>query len=54
MLFRSASDATFTKTKLDYDDGREEYDIKFYVGGWKYEYTIDAVTGEIIEFDMED
>ncbi len=50
----SASDATFTKTKLDYDDGREEYDIKFYVGGWKYEYTIDAVTGEIIEFDMED
>ena len=50
----SASDATFTKTKLDYDDGREEYDIKFYVGGWKYEYTIDAVTGEIIEFDIED
>ncbi len=50
----SASDATFTKTKLDYDDGWEEYDIKFYVGGWKYEYTIDAVTGEIIEFDMED
>ncbi len=50
----SASGATFTKTKLDYDDGREEYDIKFYVGGWKYEYTIDAVTGEIIEFDIED
>ncbi len=50
----SASDATFTKTKLDYDDGWEEYDIKFYVGGWKYEYTIDAVTGEIIEFDIED
>lgn len=50
----SASDADFTKTKLDYDDGRGEYDIKFYVGGWKYEYTIDAATGEIIEYEIDD
>lgn len=49
-----ASDATFTKTKLDYDDGTVEYDIKFYVGGSKYEYTVDAATGEIIEYDIED
>ncbi len=47
------SAATFTKAKLDYDDGAAEYDIEFYVDGTKYEYEINAATGAIISQDVE-
>ncbi|MDE7194079.1 MAG: PepSY domain-containing protein, partial [Oscillospiraceae bacterium] len=47
------SEVTFTKAKLDHDDDGDEYEIEFYANGREYEYSIDAVTGEIIEYDME-
>ncbi|MDE6031927.1 MAG: PepSY domain-containing protein, partial [Oscillospiraceae bacterium] len=47
-------DVTFTKTKLDRDAGHDEYEIEFTVGGVEYEYTIDAATGKITDFDIED
>ena len=30
-----------------------EYEIGFTSGGYEYEYTVDAVTGEILEFEQE-
>ncbi|MBO6133803.1 MAG: PepSY domain-containing protein, partial [Lachnospiraceae bacterium] len=35
-------DVTFSKAKLENDDGKKEYDIEFYRGGYEYEYEIDA------------
>lgn len=43
-----AADATITKSKLDYEDGRQVYDIEWYAGGAKYDYEIATDTGEII------
>ena len=48
-----ASAATFTKAKLDKDDGHYDYEIEFYAGGMEYEYEIDATTGKIRDYDSE-
>ena len=48
-----AADATFTKSKLDYDDGRQVYEIEWYAGGAKYDYELDASTGAILQSDYE-
>ena len=49
----TATDVTFTKAKLDYDDGRAVYDIEFYSGVKEYDYEIDAATGRILEKDID-
>lgn len=49
----SASDATFTKTRQDYDDGLAVYDIEFYTATHKYEYEISVSTGAIVSKDAE-
>ncbi len=49
----SASNVNFVKTKLENDDGRAEYEIEFYSGTTEYDYTIDAVTGTVLEYDMD-
>ena len=43
----------FGKEELDYDDGRAEYEIEFYYGGKEYSYTLDAVSGSILEYDID-
>ena len=48
-----AADATITKSKLDYEDGHQVYDIEWYAGGAKYDYEIAADTGEIISSGYE-
>ena len=47
------SDVQFAKAKLENDDGGVEYEIEFYSGKTEYEYTIDAVSGNIIEYDVD-
>ena len=48
-----ATEKDIYEWKLDYDDGRPEYEGKIIYGGTEYEFTIDANTGAIIEWDME-
>ena len=45
----------FTKTTLDRDDGRSQYDIEFIVSAdnAKYDYEIDAESGAILSVDRE-
>ena len=51
----SASEVSFSKTKLEREDGRQVYEVEFYVAGKaKYEYVIDAVTGAVIEEGFEE
>ena len=44
---------TFTSFHLDYDDGRAEYEGELVKGNMKYDITVDANTGAIINFDSE-
>ena len=37
----------------DWDDGRQEYDVKFYVGGTEYSVEIDKTTGTVRDFDVD-
>ena len=46
-------DVQFVKAKLENDDGGVEYEIEFYSGRTEYDYTIDAVSGNIIEYDVD-
>lgn len=50
---RALSEVTFTKTKLERDDGRTVYEIEFFAGDTEYEYTIDAASGAILERSAE-
>lgn len=50
----SADGVTFIKGKLERDDGREKYDIEFYISDFKeYDYEIDPQTGEILSYDYD-
>ena len=49
----SDSKCTFTNTRLDIDDGIKVYDIEFKTSDKKYEYEIDAKTGEIRIKDID-
>lgn len=49
----TASSVTFTKTKLDKDDGIAVYEIEFYTTTHEYEYEIDATSGIIHDKSVE-
>ena len=49
----TAAEATFTKARLDYDDGREEYEFEFYADGKEFDVDVDANTGRVVKFDVE-
>lgn len=49
----SGSDAKYLKVEFDYDDGRAEYEVEWYVGQMEYSCDIDAHTGEILSFKTE-
>ena len=42
------------KLKLDEDDGAFEYDIDFCYNGMKYEIDVDALTGDILDFESKE
>ena len=39
--------------KFDYDDGRPEYEGKIIYGGTEYDFTIDASSGAVVEWEAE-
>ena len=49
----SANDVQITQQYLDIDDGRNVYEIEFTSGETKYDYNIDAATGNILERDTD-
>ncbi len=48
-----AEDVIFTKTKLERDKGSVRYEVEFYKDRMEYEYSIDAYTGSILEYESE-
>lgn len=50
----TADQVTFLRSHLDYDDGRQCYDVEFYTADYtEYDYEIDAATGEIVSYDYD-
>lgn len=43
----------FTSQKLDYDDGREIYELEFNDGVNEYDYDISANSGVIVKYSVE-
>ena len=44
---------SYMRVKQDWDDGRQEYDVKFYVGQTEYSCEIDMATGTVTDFDID-
>ncbi len=45
---------SFVKSHIDWDDGRQRYDVEFYTKDYKeYDYEIDAITGDILSWDHD-
>lgn len=50
----TADQVTFVRSRLDYDDGRQRYDVEFYTADYaEYDYEIDASTGEVLSYDYD-
>ncbi len=49
----TASQVQNLRVERDYDDGRLEYEIEFYVGSTEYDYVISGVDGTILQQDVE-
>ena len=47
------SQVSFMKAKYEFDDGIGKYEIEFYYNNNKYEYEINAKTGDIISYDYD-
>lgn len=50
----TAEDILRIKAEYDFEDGRMVYEVAFETSEKKYEYEINASTGEILGFEMED
>lgn len=49
----TADQVTFSKVELCSEDGLTVYEIEFHKDDDKYEYTIDATTGDILEYEWD-
>lgn len=49
----SAGQATFFRTQMDWEHGRQVYEVEFWSGNTEYDYEIDAVTGDILSYDFD-
>lgn len=49
----TAAGASSVRCKLDRDDGRQVYEVEFWVGDTEYDYKIDAATGAVLEAKQE-
>ena len=44
---------SYMRIHQDWDDGRQEYDVKFYVGTTEYSCDVDVNTGAVRDFDVD-
>lgn len=51
---KASKDAALDKIKLDSDHGRTIYEVSFNDGSKKFDYEIDANTGEVLDFSEEE
>lgn len=50
----AADQAVFVKAEIDYDDGRQVYELEFYTNDFReFDYEIDTENGNIISYDFE-
>lgn len=49
----TGDEAAFTKWELEWEDGRQVYDIEFCAAGTEYGCEIDAATGAVVKFDCD-
>ncbi len=51
----SASQVTFLRSQLDWENGRQVYDVEFYSTSnyTEYDYEIDASTGTVLSYDYD-
>lgn len=49
----TAAQVSGLRCKLEWDDGRQVYDIDFWVGDTEYDYEIEASTGVVLEAQQE-
>lgn len=47
------SDVNYVQSHPDWEHGRHVYEIKFYQGGFEYEFDIDAKNGKILKFEKD-
>ena len=50
---KTGSTVNFVKTELDYEDGRKVYDVEFRDANKEYSYEIDAKTGTILKYEVD-
>ncbi len=51
---RKEADVTNLQVQKQQDDGRQIFEVDFYYGKQKFEYKIDAKTGEILAYEIDD
>ena len=49
----TSSQVSFVQTKLDWENGRQVYEVEFYSGNKEYDYEIDAASGAIRGYDFD-
>lgn len=49
----SAGSAHFSSAHLDTEDGVKVYEVEFSTGSREYDFTINATTGEVLDYDTE-
>lgn len=49
----SETEAQYLTVEFDYDDGRAEYQVEWYVGRMEYSCDVDASTGDVLSFEKE-
>ena len=48
-----ATEANIVEMEYEYDNGRPEYEGEIYYNGYEYEFEIDGVTGNILQWEIE-
>ena len=49
----SASQVSFVRAGLDWDNGRMEYEVEFWKDNVEYDYEIEAATGSVVSYDYD-